>query len=105
MHDMPRSVREDVSMEECSALLNNIPVFKLADPNFLRQVSLAMSTYVFAPGDIVLYNGDMGREMYCVQRGYVEVRVCFSDTNVNEQRYVHYSILVIKKCHLNRLIL
>ncbi len=75
MHDMPQSVREDVRMEECSTLLNNIPVFKLADPNFLRQVSLAMSIYVFAPRDIVLYNGDMGREMYCVQRGYVEVRV------------------------------
>ncbi len=77
MHDMPQSVCEDVSMEECSTLLNNIPVFKLADHNFLRQVSLAMSTYVFAPGDIVLYNGDMGREMYCVQRGYVEVIILF----------------------------
>ena len=73
MHDMPQSIREDVSMEECSTLLNNIPVFKHAEPSFLRQVSLAMSSYIFAPGDIVLYNGDMGREMYCVQKGYVEV--------------------------------
>ena len=57
-------------MEECFSLLNNIAVFKHADPSFLRQMSLAMSSYVFAPGDIVLYSGDMGKEMYCVQRGY-----------------------------------
>ena len=28
-----------------------------------------------APGDIILYSGDMGREMYCIKRGYVEVCV------------------------------
>ncbi len=73
MHNMPRSVREDVSMEECSILLDNIPAFRCADPSFLRQVSLAMSTYLFSPRDIVLYSGDMGREIYCIQKGYLEV--------------------------------
>ena len=28
---------------------------------------------MFAPGDIVLYAGDMGREMYSIRKGYVEV--------------------------------
>ncbi len=60
-------------------ILNNIPVFKLADLNFLCQVSLAMSTYVFAPGDIVLYNGDTrswGRCTACTEMGCsVEVRI------------------------------
>ena len=59
MHDMPQSVRENVGTEECSSLLNNFPVFK-------RQVSLAMSTYVFAPGDIVLCHGDMG-DVLCAE--------------------------------------
>ena len=73
MFDMPQSVQEDVSMEECSELLNNVPIFQHADKSFLRQVSLTTSTYLFAPGDIVLYSGDMGREMYCIRKGYVEV--------------------------------
>ncbi len=30
MHDMPRSVREDVRMEECSSFLNNIPIFRFS---------------------------------------------------------------------------
>ncbi len=74
MHDLPRSVREDVSMEECSMLLDNIPVFRQSDPSFLRQVSLSMSACVFAPRDIVLYSGDIGQEIYCIEKGYLEVR-------------------------------
>lgn len=73
MHDMPQTVQEDVSMEAWSSMVNNIPFFTHTDPSFLRRVSLTTSTYMFAPGDIVLYTGDMGREMYCVRKGHVEV--------------------------------
>ena len=73
IHDMPQSVREDVSMEECADLLSNIPFFKHVDDSFLREVSLTTSVYLFAPGDMILYSGDMGREMYCIRKGYIEV--------------------------------
>ena len=73
IHDMPQNIREDVSMEESADLLNNIPFFKHVDNTFLREVSLTTSVYLFAPGDMILYSGDMGREMYCVRKGYVEV--------------------------------
>lgn len=81
MCDMPRNVREDVSMEESSELLSNVPMFEHTDNTFLRQVSLTTSTFLFAPGDIVLYSGDMGREMYCIRKGYVEVSLIFIATN------------------------
>jgi signal-transduction protein with cAMP-binding, CBS, and nucleotidyltransferase domain len=70
---MPQSVREDVSMEECADLLGNIPFFTHVDNAFLREVSLTTSIYLFAPGDMILYSGDMGREMYCIRKGYTEV--------------------------------
>ena len=73
MHDIPTSVREDVSMEESADLLSRTPFFKHVDHAFLRQLSAATSTFLFAPGDIVLYAGDMGREMYLIAKGYVEV--------------------------------
>ena len=49
MHDMPRSVREDVSMEECSNLLNNVPFVKNADSSFLRQVCVFVCLCVYVP--------------------------------------------------------
>lgn len=73
MHDMPVTVRQDVSMEECASLLMSVPFFQHVDTSFLRQLSNVTSTFFFAPGDIVLYSGDMGREMYFIARGYVEV--------------------------------
>lgn len=75
MHDMPVTVRLDVSMEECSSLLSKAPFFQHVDTSFLRQLSNLTSTFLFAPGDIILYSGDMGREMYFISKGYVEVRV------------------------------
>jgi voltage-gated potassium channel len=73
MHDMPATVREDVSMEEYARLLSNVPFFQHVDISFIRQLSNATSTFLFAPGDIVLYSRDMGREMYFISKGYVEV--------------------------------
>ena len=75
MHDMPVTVRQEVSMEECANLLSNAPFFQHVDTSFLQQLSNATSTFLFAPGDIVLYSGDMGREMYFISKGYVEVQV------------------------------
>lgn len=73
MHDMPQSVREDMSMEAWSSMASNVPFLTHVDSSFLRRLSLTTSTYMFAPGDIVLYAGDMGREMYSIRKGYVEV--------------------------------
>ena len=73
LHDMPTAVREDVSMEEYASLLSRAHFFQHVDASFLRRLSTATSTFLFAPGDIVLYSGDMGREMYFIARGYVEV--------------------------------
>lgn len=73
LHRLPQSLQQDVSMEECSDILSSIPFFTHTDVGFLRQLSHATVTYMFSPGDVVLYHGDMGREMYCVRRGYLEV--------------------------------
>ena len=71
--DLPHSLQEAISMEECSSLLDTIPFFKHADSAFICQLSLTTESYLFAPGDFIMYQGDMSREMYCVKRGYVEV--------------------------------
>ena len=75
LSSLPQSLQEDVGTEECSELLSNVVFFQHTDTSFLRQLSLKTITYLFAPGDIVLYYGDIGREMYCVKRGYVEVMI------------------------------
>ena len=55
-------------MEECSSLLDAVPFFKHADTTFLRQLSLTTVTYLFAPGDFILYHGDMSREITSISK-------------------------------------
>ena len=74
MSDMPKTLQEDVKMAECQKNMDTVKFLQGIDEDFLRCLVLKTSNYLFAPGDYVLYYGDMGREMYCVRRGYVEVR-------------------------------
>jgi glucose-6-phosphate 1-dehydrogenase len=54
-------------------VLKRIEIFKDGDPLFLSQVILALRPEVVAPGEILMRKGDMGREMYVVVRGEIEV--------------------------------
>lgn len=71
--DLPQALQEDVGMEEFNDLLSNINFLKHSDVSFIRQLSVCTHTYLFAPGDMIIYHGDIGMEMYCIQKGYVEV--------------------------------
>ena len=81
MNDMPRTLQEDVKMAECKSNMDSVKFLQGADMDFLRCLALQTSSYLFAPGDYILYYGDMGREMYCVRRGYVEVGGVVGFTN------------------------
>ena len=73
MHDLPGTLMEEVKISECHEMWDNVPFLHDLDPKFLRCLALKTSTYLFGPGDFILYHGDMGREMYCIRKGNVEV--------------------------------
>lgn len=74
MNDLPQRIQEEVSMKRCGTLLSNVRFFNDLYPAELRKLSTIVYIYRFAPGDIVMYSRDMGRELYCVRKGHVEVK-------------------------------
>jgi len=54
-------------------LLRKVAIFKDGDSLFLLQVMMALRTRQAAPGETIIQKGDMGREMYLLIRGEVEV--------------------------------
>jgi glucose-6-phosphate 1-dehydrogenase len=54
-------------------VLNKVDIFKDGDPLFLSQVILALRPEVAAAGEMLIRKGDLGREMYVLVRGQVEV--------------------------------
>ncbi|XP_071851243.1 uncharacterized protein [Apostichopus japonicus] len=73
MRDMPIQLQQDIAYNDAQETLGRVPLFKDCDSGFLRQLSLKTHTYLFMPGDIIVYEGDMGREMYFIRRGTCEV--------------------------------
>jgi glucose-6-phosphate 1-dehydrogenase len=54
-------------------VLKTVPLFKDGDMLFLEAVIMALRSKQVASGDLVIKKGDIGRELYLVARGEVEV--------------------------------
>ncbi len=54
-------------------VLRRVPIFKDAEVRFLEQVVLALQSQQVAAGDLIIRKGDIGRELYLIARGDVEV--------------------------------
>jgi len=54
-------------------VLKTVPLFKDGDALFLEAVIMALRSKQVASGDLVIKKGDVGRELYLVARGEVEV--------------------------------
>jgi glucose-6-phosphate 1-dehydrogenase len=54
-------------------VLKTVPLFKDGDMLFLEQVLMALRAKQVAPGELVIQKGDIGRELYLIARGEVEV--------------------------------
>jgi glucose-6-phosphate 1-dehydrogenase len=54
-------------------VLKKVPLFKDGDMIFLEQVIMALRSAQVEAGDLVIRKGEMGRELYLIARGSVEV--------------------------------
>ncbi len=54
-------------------VLKKVPLFKDGDMLFLEQVIMALRSTQVAGGELIIKKGDIGRELYLVARGEVEV--------------------------------
>jgi glucose-6-phosphate 1-dehydrogenase len=54
-------------------VLKRVPLFKDGDMLFLEQVIMALRSAQVEAGDLVIRKGEMGRELYLIARGSVEV--------------------------------
>ena len=50
-----------------------MPLFEGADPVLLASLIMALKPVVFQPGDEVVRRGEIGRELYLISRGEVDV--------------------------------
>lgn len=70
---LPAKLRADVALNVHLDTLKNVKLFQDTEPGFLLALVLKLKPQVYSPLDFVCKKGDIGREMYIVKEGELEV--------------------------------
>ena len=70
---LPDKLRADVAMNVHLETLSNVKLFSDTEPGFLLALVLKLRPQVYSPLDFVCKKGDIGRDMYIVKEGELEV--------------------------------
>ncbi|XP_066276868.1 uncharacterized protein [Branchiostoma lanceolatum] len=73
MHDMPIALQQDVAFEEAKDVLEKVPLFQQTDPHFLRELAVRSRAVLYAPGDVIVYSGDITRDLHMIRKGHCEI--------------------------------
>jgi len=87
LNDLPIPLKTNVSLYLNKEIIEKVPIFKNAEPAFIREIILQLKPAVFSPGDHIFRKGDAGTEMYFISRGSVVV--------VSEDEKVVYATLSV----------
>ena len=73
LDELPPGLKTEISLVLHRNIIETVPLFAGASPEFIRDISLYLRPAVFIPGDYIVRKGDVGRDMYFISRGQVEI--------------------------------
>jgi len=73
LSDLPKSLKTQVAFILNRDIIEKVPLFKGASRKFIRDVVLNLKPVIYTPGDAVVVYGEIGHEMYFINRGELDV--------------------------------
>lgn len=73
LSELPEPLRIEIAMAMKREFIEKVPLFRGASPQLLREIAVELRAALFTPGDYIFRAGEIGRHMYFVSRGTVEV--------------------------------
>ncbi|NXY60478.1 CNGB3 protein, partial [Callaeas wilsoni] len=73
LEQMPTKMQLAVAVDVNFAIVNKVDLFKGCDTQMIYDMLLRLKSIVYLPGDFVCKKGEIGREMYIIKQGEVQV--------------------------------
>ncbi|XP_062513620.1 cyclic nucleotide-gated olfactory channel-like [Corticium candelabrum] len=73
LDSLPDKLKADVAIYAHLRTLNRVDIFKECEPGLLVELVVKLKHQVFSPGDYICRKGDVGKEMFIVQSGKLQV--------------------------------
>eukprot|EP01135_Chromosphaera_perkinsii_P005166 Nk52_evm14s319 gene=Nk52_evmTU14s319 len=73
LHEISEPLRKKIKLFNCASLVQKVPFFSEAPREFVAAVVILLRHYVYQPGDIIMRKGQIGKEMYFITTGRVDV--------------------------------
>ncbi len=72
---LPKHLRLEIALHLNKDVLLRVPLFRNCERGVIRSLVTVLHPEVYLPGDFVVRAGDMGRSMYFITKGEVEVLI------------------------------
>ncbi|XP_075990975.1 cyclic nucleotide-gated cation channel subunit A-like isoform X2 [Anticarsia gemmatalis] len=73
LSSLPDKLKAEIAIRVHLDTLRQVRIFQDCEPGLLEALVLKLKLQVFSPGDYICRKGDVGKEMYIVKRGRLQV--------------------------------
>lgn len=80
--DLPKSLVRDIKLHLSKDLISKIPFLKNASDALLTELVLSLKEVIYLPGDYIMRKGEIGHNLYFINRGSVQVLDIETDTTI-----------------------
>ena len=70
---LPEKLKAEIAIHVHIETLRRVAIFQDAEPGLLVELVLKLKLSVYSPGDYICRKGDIGKEMYILKRGKINV--------------------------------